>query len=325
MKIPNAILPIDSSQILVLRDYAENVKRMLELIEAIDVAVPSEYVSEVIPIKYAQAADIAGALNSLSSGGGGTSVGGTGGTGGRRTGGTRTGTDRHDGRLPGTDHDPRDGSLSLGQWAHDPRRAPGPARSRSGCRTSSTGPRSTGEIQVLGQTKIISDERTNSLLIYASKDDMKTIKEIIAKLDVVLAQVLIEAAIIEVDLTDSRSLGFSYLQHPQNSGQWTGVGAINNGNMLQASSFTSGRGHERQSGRVGVQLLDVLWAGPGCGGDGGGGQQPARGFCSVRASRLRIMSRRACLWGPRSPTRPPATTGAGRTGDILRFSSCRSG
>src|ERR1035441_10613933 len=83
MKIPNAILPIESSQMLVLRDYTENVKRMLELVKEIDVAIPSEFVSEVIPIKYAQAADIAGALNSLSSGGGGTSVGG-GGAGGTR-------------------------------------------------------------------------------------------------------------------------------------------------------------------------------------------------------------------------------------------------
>ena len=65
---------------------------------------------------------------------------------------------------------------------------------------------------MLGQTKIISDERTNSLLIYASKEDMKTIKDIVAKLDVVLAQVLIEAVIMEVTLTDSRDLGFSYLQ-----------------------------------------------------------------------------------------------------------------
>ena len=40
----------------------------------------------------------------------------------------------------------------------------------------------TGEIQVLGQTKIISDERTNSLLIYASKEDMKVIKDIVGKL-----------------------------------------------------------------------------------------------------------------------------------------------
>ncbi len=82
VKIPNAILPIDTSMMLVLRDYTENVKRMLELIKQIDVAVPSEFVSEVIPIKYAQASEIAGALNSLSSGGGGGAAigGGTSGT-----------------------------------------------------------------------------------------------------------------------------------------------------------------------------------------------------------------------------------------------------
>jgi hypothetical protein len=86
-QIPNSILPIDSSQILVLRDYTENVKRMLEMVERIDIAIPPELVNEVIPIKYAKAADIANALNSLSSGGGGTSIGGSTGTTGRPGGG----------------------------------------------------------------------------------------------------------------------------------------------------------------------------------------------------------------------------------------------
>ena len=48
--IPTPILAVDGSQILILRDFAENVKRMLELITKIDVNVPSEFVSEVIPI-----------------------------------------------------------------------------------------------------------------------------------------------------------------------------------------------------------------------------------------------------------------------------------
>ena len=74
-KIPNAIMPIDSSQILVLRDFTENVKRMLEVIREIDVAIPSEFISEVIPIKYAQASEISSALNSLGGGGGGATVG----------------------------------------------------------------------------------------------------------------------------------------------------------------------------------------------------------------------------------------------------------
>src|SRR6185295_2631853 len=85
---------------------------------------------------------------------------------------------------------------------------------------ASTG--ATGTIQVIGETKIIADERTNSLLIFASREDMKMIKEIIAKLDVVLAQVLIEAVIISVNLNNSHDLGFSYLQHQKSlGGDWT--------------------------------------------------------------------------------------------------------
>src|SRR5208283_934726 len=71
-KLANSILAIDSNGILVLRDNAENVKRMLQMIDRVDVSVPAEYISEVIPIKYALADDIASALNSLGGTGGGT-------------------------------------------------------------------------------------------------------------------------------------------------------------------------------------------------------------------------------------------------------------
>src|SRR5438874_1121319 len=101
-----------------------------------------------------------------------------------------------------------------------------------------------GEIVVLNQTKMIADERTNSLLIYASREDMKTIKDIISKLDVVLAQVLIEGVIIEVTLNDSRDLGVSY-QEKQAHGignYFNGIGAINNGSMLSLNNFLSGGG-----------------------------------------------------------------------------------
>src|SRR6202012_771912 len=73
-KLPNAVYPIDDNGILVIRDYAENVKRMLEMIAKIDVSIPAEYVSEVIPIRYAKVEDIASALNSLGGTGGGASV-----------------------------------------------------------------------------------------------------------------------------------------------------------------------------------------------------------------------------------------------------------
>ncbi len=243
VKVPNGILPVDPSGILILRDYAENVKRMLELIAKIDVAFPSEFDEEVIPIKYAKASEIASALNSLSTGGGGgTSVGSSGSSGGT-SGGRSTSRSSMGSRSGGLGGFGGGGGGGYGAPGNSPFGTQGGIGGQGAVTPGAQGGNSftqrlqniinkassvTGDIQVLGQTKIISDERTNSLLIFASKADMKKIKEIISKLDVVLAQVLIETVIIEVTLTDSHDLGFSYLQHPQNVGNWTGVGAVNN-------------------------------------------------------------------------------------------------
>lgn len=244
--IANPILPIDDSQILVLRDFTENVKRMLQVVEEVDVAIPSEYESEVIPIKYAKASDIASALNSLSTGGGGGASIGSSGTGTRSVSGTRS-TGGFGRTGTGTTYGSPGGTSS--PFGTQP-----PGLSPQATGQQSTGnsftdrlrgiinrAANTGEIVVFGQTKMIADERTNSLLIYASHEDMKIIKGIIAKLDVVLAQVLIEAVIIEVTLNDSKNLGFSYLQgHPQGIGNYfQGIGAINNGNALSQGSFNA--------------------------------------------------------------------------------------
>jgi general secretion pathway protein D len=245
--IANPIIAIDDSQILVLRDFTENIKRMLQVVEEVDVSIPSEYISEVIPIKYAKATEIASALNSLSTGGGGGAAIGGGQTSNRSLSGTRS-TGGFGRTGTGTTY----GSPSGG--GASPFGVQPPGMNTQGTTQPSSGNSFTdrlrgiinraansGEIVVFGQTKMIADERTNSLLIYASHDDMKTIKEIIAKLDVVLAQVLIEAVIIEVTLNDSRNLGFSYLQgKPQGIGNYfQGIGAINNGNALSQGSFSA--------------------------------------------------------------------------------------
>src|SRR5437899_2098883 len=71
-KLPgSSIMAIPSAGILVLRDYEDNIKRMLELLEKIDVVPQQEYEPIVIPIKYALAADIQQVLASLTVGGGG--------------------------------------------------------------------------------------------------------------------------------------------------------------------------------------------------------------------------------------------------------------
>jgi general secretion pathway protein D len=228
-KIPNSILPIDSSQILVLRDYTENVKRMLEMIKKIDVAIPSEFVSEVIPIKYAKAEDIQQVLESLTSGGGGAVVGrSTAGTG--RAPAAMGGINRPGaGGYPGTTPFGAQGNVPGMPGQPGAMGAPGGSfteRLRNIIQKASA----TGELQILGQTKIIADERSNSLLVFATRQDMDMIKSVVAKLDVVLAQVIIDSIIMDVQLSRGWQVGVSGLQTQKQYNQnVTGAGGYNNG------------------------------------------------------------------------------------------------
>jgi len=89
------------------------------------------------------------------------------------------------------------------------------------------------QIQVFGQTKIIADQRSNSLLIFATRSDMDRIKAVIEKLDVLLAQVLIESVIIDVELSKALQTGVSVAQGPQTYSPSQGIagggGSINGG------------------------------------------------------------------------------------------------
>ena len=58
---------------------------------------------------------------------------------------------------------------------------------------------------------VTADPATNALLIQASKEGYNALSAVIAKLDIPRPQVLIEALFMEVDVTDSESLGFSGL------------------------------------------------------------------------------------------------------------------
>ncbi len=84
-KNQNGIIGIPTTKTLVLRDYAINVKRMLEVLKKIDVEVEKDWELEVIPIRYGRVEDISATMNSVISGGGG---GGGGGAAGALGGGT---------------------------------------------------------------------------------------------------------------------------------------------------------------------------------------------------------------------------------------------
>jgi general secretion pathway protein D len=242
----NSIISLDANGVLVIRDYAENVKRMLEMIQQVDVSVPAEYISEVVPIKYAMAEDIANALNSLGGSGGNTvSIGGSAATpsinGVARPGGAVGGTA---GGSQGVNqpNQPR----AFGAQTTTPGGAPtGGAsfqqRLQSIIQRASSGQQD--QIQVFGQTKIIADQRSNSLLIFATRADMDRIKAVIEKLDVLLAQVLIESVIMDVGINHSWNLGVSVAQNPKTfspSKQIIGGGGMNNGQTF--ADFLNGAG-----------------------------------------------------------------------------------
>jgi general secretion pathway protein D len=253
-KLANNLFPIDDNGILVMRDYTENVKRMMEMIARIDISVPAVYISEVIPIRYAQVDEIASALNSLGGSGGGTISVGTStsaspisGMAPNRNGTTGT-------TLGGLGANQPGGSGINGTTSPlgTPRPATATTSNPNGTPSGSTSslqsrllnmvtlasgggstPGKQEPIQIFGQAKIIADVRANALLVYATKDDMKQIKEVIGKLDVLLSQVLIEAVIIDYELgPNTLSVGVSAAQSPQTyspSLPASGAGGFNNG------------------------------------------------------------------------------------------------
>jgi general secretion pathway protein D len=254
-KTPNGVVPLDSSMVLVLRDYAVNVKRMVEMIDKIDRITESAYKLEVIPIKYGKVADIYEVMSGLIGGGGGGGAGGTSRATSRRSTSSRGGTA---GRGGSTLANNRMNPNALGQPA-----APAPTGAANSFQRNLqniVARAAGGDSQILGDAKIIPDERANSLVVYADKRDMEVLTNIVGKLDVALAQVLIEAVVMEVSIGKSYSLGVSAAQQPKSSGKFTGAGSMNNGASLPIGSggaFGSG-GTNGAAGLLGGSGLSYL-------------------------------------------------------------------
>lgn len=280
-KTATAVTPIDSNQTLILRDYSSNIKRMLEIIEKVDVMPESDFTLEVIPIRYGKVGDIHSTMQALVAGAGGGTVGGVtgttaGGTGafGRNTGmgggmnaGGRFGGMGTGGRYGGGGMNQYGGSGRYGGGGYSggggyypygenekegeitpqqvaPGAAPGANQSSFQNRLNQIVNRAANpdQVKILENAQIVPDERSNKLLIFANKRDMSMITNIVSKVDVLLAQVLIEAVIMEVKLGDSMNMGVSMAQNPRRwGGDLQGAGAINNGNLFSGiTNFPAG-------------------------------------------------------------------------------------
>jgi general secretion pathway protein D len=84
---------------------------------------------------------------------------------------------------------------------------------------AATSESATGSIKVsnVGKVKIIADEPNNSVIIVASAQDYEVILPVIEQLDVMPLQVLIDATVVQVTLTDELKYGISWYLNQGNS------------------------------------------------------------------------------------------------------------
>jgi general secretion pathway protein D len=80
--------------------------------------------------------------------------------------------------------------------------------------------------ELAGGVTVTADPPTNALLIQASQEGFKTLAAVIAQLDIPRPSVLVEALIMEVDVTDSIDLGFSGLVRITSAGNQYVIGSL---------------------------------------------------------------------------------------------------
>ena len=302
-KNANGIVALASTKTLVLRDYAINVKRMLEVLAKVDIEVEEDFQLEVIPIKYGKVDEIYATLTSVIGGGGvsgtpGGGVGGAGGVGGmgggmggRRggmggVGGMGSGMNQFGGggqfggmnQLGGAGrlgNSERLGGQQLGGGINQPGSAvnTGSFQNRfnaMGRGGAGAGAGYGGLSELLQTVSITADQRSNSLIVYGNKKDIAKLREVLVKVDTLLPQVLVEAIIMEVNLSAGWNYGISAAQRPAQFGDNSnnrGGGVVNNPSgapLGTGSEFLKQLGRSTGSG-VGTNVVNGIPATSGSG------------------------------------------------------------
>jgi general secretion pathway protein D len=224
-----------ATNVLIISDRARNVDRLVKIIRRIDQVSDSEI--EVIPLEHASAIEVVRVLTSLvraaPAKGKAPAVGGSGPvliaderTNSVLLGGDRTVRLRMRALISHLDTPLETGGntdviyLKYAEATEivDVLKGVGKVEQQEVTKGKKTAPRSEFDIQA--------DEATNSLVITAPPDIMRTLKRVIAQLDIRRAQVLIDAVIAEVSLDTSRELGMQWIISGLNNG--TGpVGLVN--------------------------------------------------------------------------------------------------
>jgi len=189
------IVADERTNILIIISDPENFTFFDRIVTILDKAIEPEIAVEVVALEYAEAEQVAGILNEFV--------------------GAAT-QDADDSDTPAqsavTDRAADARSTALRDFIAQRQAAASAAAAR---RTAApqTAEQTEGNIGRLSSTtRILADDRTNSLLLMGRRSDIDALKRVIDDLDVMLAQVLIEAVIIEIVLDENTEMGVDWLQ-----------------------------------------------------------------------------------------------------------------
>ena len=98
-----------------------------------------------------------------------------------------------------------------------------------------------GADEFSSMTTVLADVRSNSIVVSGTKDDLRLLRQLIDKVDVVLPQVRVEVVIAEVTLKDEDTSGISALGMNVTNGKLVGVSGTFGGGTLagNGSAFAS--------------------------------------------------------------------------------------
>ena len=201
----------DRTNILIIMTRPENMRFFDSVIDVLDVATDPDVIVKVFRLEYAESETIAEMLNEL--------IGAS--------------SSKDEGK-------PAAGAAKTGEGA-DAKSATLKeyvARQTGKSSKKEPGQSKVGELSS-DNIKILSDERTNSLIIMASKGDIATLDQIIKDMDMMLLQVGIEAVILEIELGDSIQSGIDWVQRSMIAYNQRGDGS---GNPLFAFAGGGGGG-----------------------------------------------------------------------------------
>jgi general secretion pathway protein D len=181
------ILTDERTNIIIVISNPLNFAFFDQIVEVLDVEVDAEVTVEVVNLEFADAEEMASLLNDF------------------------IGAAKDENGVPSA---AGGGAAGTGDERSRALREVAEARARAADRVRAAGvDTSAAKIgQLSSNTKIMADKRTNTILLMGTKSDIAALQEVIKKVDIMLAQVLIEAVILEVNLNNSTSYGINWLQ-----------------------------------------------------------------------------------------------------------------